>query len=182
MEVGKNQRLREFVNYQIRERKIKNDTDFAKKMGSPRSVVSDFLCAKRRITDKTILKIKWAFPELNEKWLDTGDGQMLVEPDSGEPQAPADGKKIYKSADLLAGVGGGGLLEDSKLGRRLEMDKNLGQALVSVDEFLDKCRENVELQKDKASLQEENLNLRRRIFAMMERMAKEGLPCNDEIC
>lgn len=51
--------------------------DFAKKIGMPQTTLYSQLSGHRSISIITIQKIVKAYPEIEERWLLIGDGQML---------------------------------------------------------------------------------------------------------
>lgn len=51
--------------------------DFAKKIGIPQTTLYSQLSGHRSISIITIQKIVKAYPEIEERWLLIGDGQML---------------------------------------------------------------------------------------------------------
>ena len=72
-----NQRLKVLINELKRQRKILNQAELAQIAGISRTQFSELVTGKRRISDKAIHKIASSFPEINEKWLLTGEGEML---------------------------------------------------------------------------------------------------------
>lgn len=53
--------------------------DFAKKIGMSRSGYSQIETSDRPISERLILSINLAFPEVNINWLRTGEGNMIIE-------------------------------------------------------------------------------------------------------
>lgn len=72
-----NVRLRNFADYLISVKKVKNYTDLADKIGSDVYQLSGMFSGKRTISDKTINSLISCYPELNENWLRKGEGEML---------------------------------------------------------------------------------------------------------
>ena len=72
-----NQRLKVLINELKRQRKILNQAELAQIAGISRTQFSELVTGKRKISDKAIHKIASSFPEINEKWLLTGEGEML---------------------------------------------------------------------------------------------------------
>ena len=62
----------------IREREKLNQEDFAKKIGVSRNFISLVETGKRNLSDRTIADICRIF-NINETWLRTGEGEMLVQ-------------------------------------------------------------------------------------------------------
>ena len=72
-----NERLKIFVNFLIVNLIIKNQADFAAKIGIARSQFSEVLSGKRKITENLVNKIHSSYPFLNKNWLTDGEGDML---------------------------------------------------------------------------------------------------------
>lgn len=72
-----NQRLREVVNFLKEQRKVLSDGEFADKIDVGRSQLSEVMSGKRKVSERYILKLLTKFPEISEKWLRTGEGDML---------------------------------------------------------------------------------------------------------
>ena len=64
---------------EIRINKGLNQKDFAKKIGMSRSGYSQIETSDRPISERLILSINLAFPEVNINWLRTGEGNMIIE-------------------------------------------------------------------------------------------------------
>jgi len=75
------ERLTEFLKYLGI-----GQTKFAEKVGLSRGYVNNI---GDNVTMKSVNKILQAYPELNETWLLTGEGEMLNEGYSGNPQSEA---------------------------------------------------------------------------------------------
>ena len=72
-----NQRLREVVDFLKEQRKVLSDGEFADKINVGRSQLSEAMSGKRKVSERYILKLLMKFPEINEEWLRTGEGEML---------------------------------------------------------------------------------------------------------
>lgn len=72
-----NQRLKDLIDELKRQRKILNQAELAQIAGISRTQFSELVTGKRKISDKAIHKIASSFPEINEDWLLTGEGDML---------------------------------------------------------------------------------------------------------
>lgn len=70
-------RLAEVINFLIESRRAFNDADFASQVGTPRSFISEAKAGKKTITDKFVLKVESAFPDINGEYILTGEGSML---------------------------------------------------------------------------------------------------------
>lgn len=64
---------------EIRIHKGLNQKDFAKKIGMSRSGYSQIETGDRPISERLILSINLAFPEININWLRTNEGEMIIE-------------------------------------------------------------------------------------------------------
>lgn len=71
------QRLIEVINFLKEDRKVYNAKDFAEMVGVHPSYVSEATSNKRSITAKFIEKIEASFPQINGKYILTGEGEML---------------------------------------------------------------------------------------------------------
>lgn len=78
------QRLNNVLDYLIFHRQVKNDSDFARKVGVSRGTVSDIKKGTRNITEKIAEKIERAFPIFDKVWLYTGQGEMFKSSLEGE--------------------------------------------------------------------------------------------------
>ena len=74
-----NERLRDVQNFLIAQRRVKNQTDFGKIMGKNRSMISEYVCGRRRVTRDLAYTISEHFPEIDPLFLiDAEHTQMLV--------------------------------------------------------------------------------------------------------
>lgn len=73
-----NERLKIFINSLIVNLIVKNQADFALKIGIARSQLSEILSGKRKVTEPLVNKIHNLYPHLNKEWLINGDGEMMV--------------------------------------------------------------------------------------------------------
>lgn len=73
-----NERLKIFINSLIVNLIVKNQADFALKIGIARSQLSEILSGKRKVTESLVNKIHNLYPHLNKEWLINGDGEMKV--------------------------------------------------------------------------------------------------------
>lgn len=74
-----NERLAEVVAYLTLSGKIRNKTDFANQLGKHKSVVSDYVNGKQNVSEIFLRKVTDLFPEINWRWILTGEGKMLSE-------------------------------------------------------------------------------------------------------
>lgn len=72
-----NQRIREFVDFLKKERIVLSDGEFASEVGIGKSQLSEVMSGKRNVSEKYIRKMRTRFPEINEEWLRSGEGEML---------------------------------------------------------------------------------------------------------
>lgn len=78
------QRFREAINFLRKQRKVLSDGELADIIEVGRSQLSEVLSGKRKFSERYVLKFLNKFPEFNENWLRTGEGEMLNRP---SPQA-----------------------------------------------------------------------------------------------
>lgn len=79
MEFVVNQRVGEAFKYLKNNRKVTSQKDFAKIIGSDEATVSNVLRQKLDVPNNFLAKINKAFPQINMGWLQTGEGEMVVE-------------------------------------------------------------------------------------------------------
>jgi hypothetical protein len=91
-------RLRLVIEALKEERKVFSDSDFADMIGKSKSFLSDMLSGNKKISRRTAESVCEAFPEINFKWLLTGEGDMFVASDNGK--APHPRARIEMSAHL----------------------------------------------------------------------------------
>ena len=72
-----NQRLREVVNKLKNQRKVYSDADFARIVDIPRGDLSQMMSGKRKVSKRCVSNLLREFPEINEEWFTTGEGEML---------------------------------------------------------------------------------------------------------
>lgn len=72
-----NQRLRKVVNELKNQRKVYSDADFARIVDIPRGDLSQMMSKKRKVSKRCVSNLLSEFPEINEEWLMTGEGEML---------------------------------------------------------------------------------------------------------
>lgn len=77
METTINQRLRLVVDYLIQAGRVKNDAAFGREIEKNRSQMSCMLKGTQAISWATASKIGNTFPEIDNNWLMTGEGDML---------------------------------------------------------------------------------------------------------
>lgn len=91
--MDENKRLSSVIKYLKSANRVRNQTDFGVVMGFSRSMVSQLIQGTRPISGKFVREVCIKFPEINERWFLTGEGEMLV-----------------GSANALPVVGMGGLI------------------------------------------------------------------------
>lgn len=72
-----NQRLREAVNLLKDQRKVRSDAECANDLGIDKADLSRMMSGKRPISQRFVGSFVRHFPEINEEWLRTGEGEML---------------------------------------------------------------------------------------------------------
>lgn len=72
-----NQRIRELIDVLKEQRIVLSDGEFANEVGVGKSQLSEVMTGKRKVSEKYIRKMRTRFPEINEDWLRTGEGEML---------------------------------------------------------------------------------------------------------
>lgn len=72
-----NQRLNQTIQMLKEQRRIHSASDFARIIGIDKGDLSRFVNGKRPITQQLVGLIQVHFPDVNEDWLRTGDGEML---------------------------------------------------------------------------------------------------------
>lgn len=73
-----NQRVKLLIENLKINRKIYSQADFAKEVGIGVVQLSEIVSGKRKVSDYYINKILTRFPEINEEWITTGEGEMLI--------------------------------------------------------------------------------------------------------
>lgn len=73
-----NQRVKLLIENLKINRKIYSQADFAKEVGIGVVQLSEIVSGKRKVSDYYVNKILTRFPEINEEWLTTGEGEMLI--------------------------------------------------------------------------------------------------------
>lgn len=72
-----NQRLRKVINELKNQRKVYSDADFARIVDIPRGDLSQMMSGKRKVSKRCVSNLLAEFPEINEEWFMTGEGEML---------------------------------------------------------------------------------------------------------
>lgn len=72
-----NQRVKLIVNELKKQRRIHSDADCARLIGIDKAELSKMMSGKRNISQRCINGLLTTFPEINEEWLRTGEGEML---------------------------------------------------------------------------------------------------------
>lgn len=135
-----NQRIKLTVNELKKLRKVHSQADFAGETGIGIVQLSEIVSGKRKVTDYYVNKILTRFPEINEVWLRTGEGEMLKNVALAENQAVAlaadeiKGNKISVNTDQTIAL----LMAELSAQRRLAekiIDQN-GEILLQNRELL----------------------------------------------
>lgn len=72
-----NQRLNQTIDFLKEQRRIHSASDFARITGIDKGDLSRMVNGKRPITQHFVGIITTHFPDINEEWLRTGEGEML---------------------------------------------------------------------------------------------------------
>lgn len=72
-----NQRVKLIVNELKEQRRIHSDADCARLIGIDKAELSKMMAGKRNISQRCVNGLLATFPEINEEWLRTGEGEML---------------------------------------------------------------------------------------------------------
>ena len=72
-----NQRLKLLISELKKRRIIYSQAEIAEKAGISTTQFSELVTGKRRLSERNIHKILKAFPEINENWMFTGEGEMM---------------------------------------------------------------------------------------------------------
>ena len=72
-----NQRLNQTIDFLKEQRRIHSASDFARITGIDKGDLSRMVNGKRPITQHFVGLISSHFPDINEEWLRTGEGEML---------------------------------------------------------------------------------------------------------
>lgn len=84
-----NQRVKQIIDELKRQRKIHSDADCARLIGIDKAELSRMMSGKRNISQRLINGLLTAFPEINEQWLRTGEGEMLKNPAYFQNSSPS---------------------------------------------------------------------------------------------
>lgn len=84
-----NQRLNQIIQTLKEQRRIRSASDFAQIIGIDKAELSRIVNGKRLITQHFVGLISSHFPEINEKWLLDGEGDMLKNISVADNQAVA---------------------------------------------------------------------------------------------
>lgn len=74
----KTNRFKTIVLYLVGEGTVTSQKDLADKLGYPATTLSQIINGKMGTSDKFIAKLKHLQPNINEDWLLTGEGEMLL--------------------------------------------------------------------------------------------------------
>ena len=72
-----NQRLKLLISELKKQRIIYSQAEIAEKAGISTTQFSELVTGKRKLSERNIHKILKAFPEINENWMFTGEGEMM---------------------------------------------------------------------------------------------------------
>ena len=83
-----NQRLKEIVDELKNQRKVYSYADFARIVDIPRGDLSQMMSGKRKVSKRCVSNLLTNFPEINEKWLNIGEGEMFINPAYSQDNSP----------------------------------------------------------------------------------------------
>ena len=72
-----NQRFKEIADQLKIQRKVYTYADLARVLDVPRGDLSQMMSGKRKVSKRCVSNLLATFPEINEQWLRTGEGEML---------------------------------------------------------------------------------------------------------
>ncbi len=72
-----NQRFKEIADELKNQRKVYTYADLARTLDVPRGDLSQMMSGKRKVSKRCVSNLLANFPEINEDWLLTGEGEML---------------------------------------------------------------------------------------------------------
>lgn len=72
-----NQRFKEIADELKNQRKVYTYADLARILDVPRGDLSQMMSGKRKVSKRCVSNLLANFPEINEDWLTTGEGEML---------------------------------------------------------------------------------------------------------
>lgn len=72
-----NQRFKEIADELKNQRKVYTYADLARILDVPRGDLSQMMSGKRKVSKRCVSNLLANFPEINEDWLLTGEGEML---------------------------------------------------------------------------------------------------------
>ena len=72
-----NPRLKLLISELKKQRIIYSQAEIAEKAGISTTQFSELVTGKRKLSERNIHKILKAFPEINENWMFTGEGEMM---------------------------------------------------------------------------------------------------------
>lgn len=78
MYVNVSQRFIEAVNFLIDNRRVRNQAELTARLDLSKGYVSQIVNGKREPSEPVVRKFANLYPEINETWLLTGEGDMLV--------------------------------------------------------------------------------------------------------
>lgn len=79
MQAADNERVKRVYEYLKTNKIVHSQVDFAQNIGSFPSDISKILRQKQDVSNKLLVRISNAFPQISLKWLQTGEGEMVVE-------------------------------------------------------------------------------------------------------
>ena len=134
-----NQRLKEIVEELKNQRNVYSYADFARIVDIPRGDLSQMMSGKRKVSKRCVSNLLANFPEINDKWILTGEGEMLKDysANSNEHSVSIAGTEIKENkinvnadetiASLIAEVAAQRRLTEIALQQNSELITLLGQ-------------------------------------------------------
>lgn len=83
-----NQRFKEIVEELKKQRKVYSYADFARIVDIQRGDLSQMMSGKRKVSKRCVSNMLANFPEINEKWLCLGEGEMFISPSYSHDSSP----------------------------------------------------------------------------------------------
>lgn len=74
-----NQRIKLVVSELKKQRKIHSAADCARLIGIDKAELSKMMTGNRKVSQRCVDSLLTKFPEINENWLRTGDGEMFID-------------------------------------------------------------------------------------------------------
>ena len=99
-----NQRIKYVVDYLKAEKKIRNQRDFAERIGEHYSLLSEIISGKRKINERFVNSLCNTYPFISRKWITNEEGEMIIEVQETENNESNIKKLIDANTSLAASV------------------------------------------------------------------------------